>query len=324
MLAVLKDLQKKLDMSLLLITHDLGVVANMADEVVVIYHGQVMEAGEVRAIFENPTHEYLRALLAAVPKLRMKPGEKLKALREIDEALPPAMIRRDPPGKEAPPLLSVRGLSKTFTSKKGAGLFTDKTATIRAVNDVEFKIRRGECFGLVGESGCGKSTLSKLICRAITADRGSIVFDRGDGPLEITTLKGRELERFRPRIQMVFQDPFSSLSPRSSIERILSEPLEIHGRGDKAWRREWARELVRMVGLPRTSLNRYPHSFSGGQRQRIGIARALALEPDLLICDSSRSRRSTYRFKHKFLIFSSVYRGNLDWRRFSFHIISLS
>lgn len=284
-LAVLKDLQKKLGMSLLLITHDLGVVANMADEVVVIYHGEVMEAGTVNEIFKNPQHEYLQALLAAVPRLKMEPGEKLRALREIDEALPASMVRRELPKADAAPLLSVRNLSKTYTSKKGGGALGSGASQIRAVNNVSFDIRRGECFGLVGESGCGKSSLSKLICRAITADGGSMVFDNGSGPVDMVALKGRALDDFRTRIQMVFQDPFSSLSPRSTILNTLREPLEIHSIGDKAWRDQWAAELLRMVGLPKTARNRYPHSFSGGQRQRIGIARALAVEPDLLVCD---------------------------------------
>ncbi|MEZ5811370.1 MAG: ABC transporter ATP-binding protein [Rhizobiaceae bacterium] len=284
-LAVLKDLQKKLGMSMLLITHDLGVVANMADEVVVIYRGEVMEAGPVDAIFTDPQHDYLKALLAAVPRLRMEPGEKLRALREIDEALPESMIRRNPAGEGDPPLLCVRNLSKTYASKKGGGLFGGGTAKVRAVNNVSFEIRRGECFGLVGESGCGKSSLSKLLCRAITADSGGMVFDNGGGPVDIGALSGRELDRFRTRIQMVFQDPFSSLSPRSTILNTLREPLEIHGIGDKASRTDWAGDLLRMVGLPKSATNRYPHSFSGGQRQRIGIARALAVEPDLLLCD---------------------------------------
>ncbi|MEX0344179.1 MAG: dipeptide ABC transporter ATP-binding protein [Rhizobiaceae bacterium] len=284
-LAVLKDLQKKLGMSLLLITHDLGVVANMADEVVVIYHGEIMEAGTVEEIFTNPQHEYLQALLAAVPRLKMEPGEKLRALREIDEELPASMIRRELPGADAPPLLSARNLTKTYHSKKGGGPFGGGSAGVRAVNNVSFDLVRGECFGLVGESGCGKSSLSKLICRALTADHGSITFDNGSGPIDIGKLRGKELERFRTRIQMVFQDPFSSLSPRSTILNTLREPMEIHDIGDRQWRRKWASELLRMVGLPKSSMNRYPHSFSGGQRQRIGIARALAVEPDLLVCD---------------------------------------
>ncbi len=286
-LGLLKNLQKKLGMSLLLITHDLGVVANMADEVVVIYHGEVMEAGPTLEIFNNPQHPYLKALLAAVPKLKMKPGERLQALREIDEKLPESMKRdTDVVSKRDVPLLSIRNLRKAFVSKKGAGFFgTGEAGRVVAVDSVSFDIRRGECFGLVGESGCGKSTLSKLVCRALSVDEGTIEFDNGDEHIDIASLKGRALERFRTRVQMVFQDPFSSLSPRSTVLSTLIEPFEIHGRGTAASQKERARDLLRMVGLPASSLNRYPHSFSGGQRQRIGIARALALEPDLLICD---------------------------------------
>ncbi len=283
-LAVLKDLQKKLGMSLLLITHDLGVVANMADEVVVIYHGEIMEAGPVEKIFANPRHEYLKALLAAVPRLTMKPGERLQALREINEDLPASMARREPPADDAAPLILVNNLCKAYYAKKGGGMLGDASMT-KAVNNVSFELRRGECFGLVGESGCGKSSLSKLICRAITADDGSMVFDNGSGPIDVAALSGKKLDRFRTRIQMVFQDPFSSLSPRSTVFNTLREPLDIHNLGDKAWRRQWAEDLLRMVGLPKSAMNRYPHSFSGGQRQRIGIARALAVEPDLLVCD---------------------------------------
>ncbi len=195
------------------------------------------------------------------------------------------MTRREVAGEDAPPLISIRKLTKTYASKKSGGPLGGAASEIRAVNNVSFDIRRGECFGLVGESGCGKSSLSKLICRAITADRGTMVFDNGDGPVDVPSLRGRNLEKFRTRIQMVFQDPFSSLSPRSTIANTLREPMEIHNLGDKVWRNQWAAELLRMVGLPKSAMNRYPHSFSGGQRQRIGIARALAVEPDLLVCD---------------------------------------
>ncbi len=219
----------------------------------------------------------------------MKPGDKLKALREVESELPESMKGRKlpPPDPDAPPLLAVRGLTKTFVSTKGAGFFkASQTGQVRAVRDVSFEIERGECFGLVGESGCGKSTISKMISRAVSPDSGKILFCTEAGKeIDVGQLSGQALTRFRPHIQMVFQDPFSSLSPRSTVKNILSEPLEIHGRGNQAWRETRVRELLQMVGLPLSSLNRYPHSFSGGQRQRIGIARALALEPDLLICD---------------------------------------
>ncbi len=287
-LAVLKDLQRKLGMSLLLITHDLGVVANMADEIVVIYHGEVMESGTKEAVLTDPQHPYLKALLAAVPRVHMAPGERLRSLRDLKVELPASMRGnaerhfREFGGD----LLTVRDLTKTFVTRKQDGFFgRGERKVIRAVDHVSFTLRRGECFGLVGESGCGKSTISKLISRAITADSGSVEFNSGGETVDVLSLRGRDLEDFRPHIQMVFQDPFSSLSPRLTVLNTLMEPLEIHGRGTRAERKARAAELLQLVGLPANALNRYPHSFSGGQRQRIGIARALALEPDLMICD---------------------------------------
>tara|TARA_R110002126_G_scaffold266675_1_gene409958 strand:- start:89782 stop:91683 length:1902 start_codon:yes stop_codon:yes gene_type:complete len=286
-LAVLKDVQKKLGMSLLLITHDLGVVANMADEILVLYHGTLMEAGNLEDIFHRPQHPYLKALLAAVPKLDMQPGERLVSLREVTQPLPAAFkenaeLRRHEPGET---VLDVNNLSMSFESKKGSRLFSSKSDRVIAVDNVSFSVRHGECFGLVGESGCGKTTLSKIISRALTPTEGSICFNDGKNEVDLAKVRGRELFDLRRKIQMVFQDPFSSLSPRSTVMNILSEPLEIHAIGNAQWRKERARELMDMVGLSQTFLNRYPHSFSGGQRQRIGIARALALDPDLLICD---------------------------------------
>ncbi|RVI85443.1 ATP-binding cassette domain-containing protein, partial [Sinorhizobium meliloti] len=153
------------------------------------------------------------------------------------------------------------------------------------VDNVSFDIRRGECLGLVGESGCGKTTVSKILMRAVTPDKGTITFDDGEGALDVLKLDGGELKTLRAKIQMVFQDPVSSLSPRMTVKNILSEPLEIHGRGTPKSREEHVRSLLQAVGLDQRFINRYPHSFSGGQRQRIGIARALALVPQLLICD---------------------------------------
>ncbi len=286
-LAVLKDVQQKLGMSLLLITHDLGVVANMADEVLVLYHGMLMEAGTLDDIFHRAQHPYLNALLAAVPKLDMKPGEKLVALRELNQELPQSFKERAKERLQSPKdnILTLRNLTKSFETKKGSRLISTAADRVIAVDDVSLSVRYGECFGLVGESGCGKTSLSKMIMRAITPSSGEIRYNDGTQEIDLATLEGGELFAMRRKIQMVFQDPFSSLSPRSTVSNILSEPMEIHGEGNRRWRRERARELMNMVGLSPTFLNRYPHSFSGGQRQRIGIARALALDPDLLICD---------------------------------------
>jgi peptide/nickel transport system ATP-binding protein len=284
-LGLLKELQERLGMSMLLITHDLGVVANMADEVVVIYHGEIVEAGSVEHIFRHPGHAYTKALMRAVPEIDTAKSKKLVSLREIDHVIPQSMRRdRVKADAAAPPLMRVRGLTRSFTIQKDSWLAGEKSRVL-AVNDVSFDIRRGECFGIVGESGSGKSTVSKLMMRAITADAGTIEFDNGSMKCDVRALEGKALKEFRKRMQIVFQDPFSSLSPRSTVLNILREPLEIHGLGNMEENTRTARELMALVGLSPTYLNRYPHSFSGGQRQRIGIARALALSPDLLICD---------------------------------------
>ena len=287
-LKLIQDLQAEMHMAVLLITHDLGVVANVAEEVVVVYHGKVMEAGTLDDIFRRAEHPYLKALLRAVPHFDMKPGERLVPLREIPHADGHFLSRdRAPPAEgDSAPLLEVRKISKSFTSRKGRGLLGTATAeTVRAVDNVSFRIERGRCLGLVGESGCGKTTLSKIIMRAIEADTGEVVFNDAGKTVDLLTVRGEALIPYRRKIQFMFQDPFSSLNPRMTVFDILSEPLIIHNMGDVAYRREAVTELLRVVGLDPRHLNRFPHSFSGGQRQRIGIARALALNPDLLICD---------------------------------------
>jgi peptide/nickel transport system ATP-binding protein len=286
-LKLIKDLQQELGMALLLITHDLGVVANMADEVVVMYHGEVMEGGPAADIYKRPEHPYLKALMRAVPRFDMKPGERLVPLREITAETGHLLAAKEPwpeAADKAGPMLKVEHISKTFRIKK-SGWFGGIDARIKAVADVSFEIKRGECVGLVGESGCGKTTLSKILMRALSPDQGKITFNDRGKATNVLTLRGGDLIAFRRRMQFMFQDPFGSLNPRMTLYDIISEPLRIHSIGDEKHRAEMVQELLRLVGLDPRFLNRYPHSFSGGQRQRIGIARALALKPDLLICD---------------------------------------
>jgi peptide/nickel transport system ATP-binding protein len=282
-LKLIRDLQAELDMAVLLITHDLGVVANMAEEVVVAHHGRVVEAGTLDDIFMRPGHPYLKALLKAVPHFDMKPGERLKPIREIKTPAG-AFVAHAPEG--AGKLLEVCHISKRFGMRKHIRwLGGAPEATVLALNDVSFTIERGECLGLVGESGSGKTTVSKAIMRAVNMDSGEIIFhDRGKA-VELLKLDRRQMEPIRRKIQYIFQDPYSSLNPRMTIGNILAEPFAIHGIGTEATRRAAAVRLLEIVGLSAHHLNRYPHSFSGGQRQRIGIARALALQPELVICD---------------------------------------
>jgi peptide/nickel transport system ATP-binding protein len=287
-LKLMKDLQGELSMAVLMITHDLGVVANVADEVVVMYHGKLMESGSVEDIFRKPEHPYLKSLLRAVPRFNMEPGERLVPIREIKAEtgtlLDKGKVPPTAPGAD-PTVLKVSHVTKNYIIRK-AGLFGDKAAgRLCAVDDVSFTVKRGECLGLVGESGCGKTTLSKLVLRAIEADSGEITFNDHGSQIDIRALSVGELIPFRRKIQFIFQDPFGSLNPRMTVYDIVAEPLIIHKIGDNRERREFVQELMRLVGLDPRYLRRYPHSFSGGQRQRIGIARALALRPEMIICD---------------------------------------
>jgi len=287
-LKLIIDLQAELGMAVMIITHDLGVVANLAEDVVVMYHGEIMEAGKASNIFNNPQHAYLQSLLKAVPHFDMKPGERLVPVREIEHKSGSSILQKNSWPEESSTQvdhLVVKGVGKSFEIRNSGMASKQKFQVVKAVDDVSFSVSRGECFGLVGESGCGKTTLCKILMRALTCDSGTVHYNDRGNVVDVLNLEQDALLEFRTKMQFIFQDPFSSLSPRMTVFDILREPLVIHNQGDAETQAETAMELMRIVGLDPRYLNRYPHSFSGGQRQRIGIARALALKPDLLICD---------------------------------------
>jgi peptide/nickel transport system ATP-binding protein len=288
-LALINEIQAENGTAVLFITHDLGVVANVADQVVVMYRGEVMELGAKKAIFEQPQHPYLKALIRAVPHFDMKPGERLKPLREIVVTQANQRPAPAPCSTLTGPVLAIEHVSKSFTLR--SGLFSGRTEKIRALNDVSLTLDAGTTMGLVGESGSGKTTLSRMVMRAAgnEPDQGHVWFDDGTGPRDVFTLKDERLKAYRRSVQFVFQDPFSSLNPRMTVHDILSEPLLIHGMGDKEERHQRIEGLLELVGLEPRHMRRYPHSFSGGQRQRIGLARALALDPSVILCDEPTS-----------------------------------
>jgi peptide/nickel transport system ATP-binding protein len=285
-LKLLRDLQAEDGMAILFITHDLGIVANLADEIIVLWRGRVMEAGPCAEILRQPCHPYTQALLQAVPRLHDDPKRRLRGVRGSEHRISVERLwpeRRDGPPPSRP-ILEVEGLSKRFVLRSGS-FWTGARHLVTAVEGVSFAVAAGECFGLVGESGSGKTTVCKLIVRAFEPDSGRILFRGGGEEVDISCLDSRRLLQLRRHIQYIFQDPFSSLNPRMTVYEILAEPFRIHGIGTEAERRQRVRALLEAVGLKAQHMSRYPHSFSGGQRQRIGIARALALGPELLICD---------------------------------------
>ena len=282
-LELLDRLRREFSMSLLLITHDLGLVGQWAERVAVMYSGRKVEEAATARLFEHPTHPYSRGLLgsslnldqnlhyrsARLPEIRHEIDAAGKAAFRLTET---SSQRLPPPPASVTPILSLRDVRTHYRTPRGE---------LAAVDGVSFDIRRGQTVGLVGESGCGKSTLSKTILRLLEPSEGSILLDGQD----ITHLAENQLRPLRHKAQMIFQDPFGSLNPRHSIETILDSVLSVHGLRDRAERRSRIAEAIDRVGLARSSLIRYPHEFSGGQRQRIGIARALILKPSLVICD---------------------------------------
>ncbi|MCF7808383.1 MAG: ABC transporter ATP-binding protein [Candidatus Marinimicrobia bacterium] len=307
--ATILDLMRKLrdthDMGIIFITHDLGVIAEIADHVVVMYKGKVVEQGSVWEIFSKPQHPYTKGLLACRPpldhRLKLLPtisdfmdeneaGEMVEIKRSVDEAINELIVTAEETDKRheslyaQEPILTVENLKTYFPIREG--LFSKVVDHVRAVDDVSFDVFPGETLGLVGESGCGKTTLGRTILRLIEPTAGKIIFDGRD----ITHISGEDLRAIHRRIQIIFQDPYSSLNPRITIGSAIMEPMQVHGlHADETERRQKVQELLERVNLDPGHYNRYPHEFSGGQRQRICIARALAVQPEFIICDESVS-----------------------------------
>ena len=281
-LELLRDLQEKHGTSIIFITHDLGVIAQVADEIMVMYRGKVMEQGPAAEILHNPKEPYTKGLLACRPPLEDKP-RRLPTVEEYLEGERYAGATTDsdasPLSPHPSPLLSVKDLSVTYTLKRN--FFGKPVQTLKGVDGVTFDIMEGETLGLVGESGCGKSTLGRALLRLIEHSSGSVSYR--SKPLD--TLSSKEMRALRPKLQIIFQDPYSSLNPRITIGDAIREPLTVHGGGD----RSKVLELMEQVGLRAEWYSRYPHELSGGQRQRVCIARALILQPELVICDESVS-----------------------------------
>lgn len=286
---LLKALQEETKMSVIFITHDLALISEIADRVLVMYKGDIVEEGSVSQIFNKPQHNYTKALINSRPSL----DTRLKVLPTIQNYLDGTFSEDIVTNKQRklkheklynkPPLLEVINIEKTYFSKSD---WFSKPTTFNAVNNVSFKLYEGETLGLVGESGCGKSTLGNAILQLDKATAGQIIY-KG---IDITKLSKYEIKRLRKDIQIIFQDPYSSLNPRIPVGEAIMEPMRIHKLyNSEGKRKEKVVDILNKVGLSEEYFNRYPHEFSGGQRQRIGIARTIALQPKLIVCDESVS-----------------------------------
>ncbi len=304
-LDLMLELQRENDMGIMFITHDLGVIAELADKVIVMYKGKIVEQGSVMDIFTNPQHPYTKGLLACRPPLGKRlhflptvnnfmeinaDGEIIEKEQSIENVLKSAVVTVEERKKQHADLysrnkiLEVSNIKTYFPVNKS--MFGKAKSFVKAVDDVSFDVYEGETLGLVGESGCGKTTLGRTILRLIEPTGGIIKF-RGQ---DITNLNDTDLRNLRKDIQIIFQDPYSSLNPRITIGEAILEPMKVHGiLKNDAERKEKVMQLLARIGLTENQFYRYPHEFSGGQRQRICIARALALQPKFIICDESVS-----------------------------------
>jgi peptide/nickel transport system ATP-binding protein len=280
-IALMRNLQQEHQTAMIFITHDLALASQIADEVLVMYQGEVMEYGKAADVLRNPQHAYTKALLACKPNAANK-GKRLPIVSDfLNGEMPAATQQTDAPIGDT--ILQVNKLRVWFTENKDwLGRPVDY---FKAVDDVSFELKRGEVLGLVGESGCGKSTISRSLMGLLPVHEGQILFNGED----IARLQTKDWTRIRRQIQMVFQDPYASLNPRMTVGDMLIEPMRTHNIVPRSELQKEAQRLLDLVQLPADSMKRYAHQFSGGQRQRIGIARALALRPQLMICDESVS-----------------------------------
>ncbi|ALD63321.1 ABC transporter ATP-binding protein [Arthrobacter sp. LS16] len=265
----LDTMTSELGTAVLLITHDLGLAAERAEKVVVMYKGRVVEYGPALEILRNPKHPYTQRLINSAPSLSAARGDKHEAI--VEETSP----------AKAEPLLSVSNLTKVFDIRKGFG----KKEKFTAVDNVSFEIPKGTTTAVVGESGSGKSTIAQMVLNLLDSTSGEITFDGQ----QIGNLSEKQLFKYRRRVQPIFQDPYGSLDPMYSIYRTIEEPLRIHGIGNSASRQKKVKELLDQVSMPAATMHRFPNELSGGQRQRIAIARALALQPEMIVCDEAVS-----------------------------------
>lgn len=281
-LALIDRLKREKQIAVMFITHDMAVVAQMADRVVVMYRGDKVEEGTAEQIFENPREDYTKMLLAAVPRLGEMTGkaapERMRLMKDGSLGEPESIIVKDPK-----PLLTVRNLTTRFAVK--GGILRRTVARVHAVEDVSFTINSGETMSLVGESGCGKSTCGRSLLRLVEPESGSVDL----GGTDILALSQSDLRKARRDMQMIFQDPFASLDPHMKLYDQVAEPMQNYGIGSRSEREDRIAALFDRVELPRSFMRRYPHEMSGGQRQRIAIARALALNPKLIVADEAVS-----------------------------------